>query len=132
MGNLFKDDRRSCHFPKLRAIKLNDIVANIIFIVAAIYTVWGAMWGFLFPKSLLDFLHPELDVLTRPYPILQSSNLLSGLLILVNELISPNIWSSRRCQMLRCLLYLPVVVTGTLQYQTTNAAISFLFGIILL
>lgn len=90
----------------------------------------AALEGFFWPKIFFDFLTKNLDGAVKPYPILQSINLLFGLLITCWEWPLPWIagtWLHRSIHC-RMVVYPMAAMSSVLLYQATNPAIYYCIG----
>lgn len=107
-------------------------VASTILLISGAAQIWGAIWGFFYPKVFF-WASPALEKLIHPFPILQMSNLLSGLIIMIIEcgILHENSFL-RRSMLFRIQLYMSCSVGAFLNYQTTDVALYILIGCILL
>jgi hypothetical protein len=105
--------------------------ARLIILAAATYQVAAAVQGFFWPKIFWDFLTKTLDSAVKPAPILQSINLVFGLVLLAWEwplgfIAGTSIHRSLEAR----LAFLPLTaLAAALIYQGTNAAIYQLIGL---
>ncbi|KAK1752404.1 hypothetical protein QBC47DRAFT_404739 [Echria macrotheca] len=105
--------------------------ARLIILAAATYQVAAAVSGFFWPKIFWDFLTKTLDVAVRPAPILQTINLIFGLILLAWEwplgfIAGTSIHRSLEAR----LAFLPLTaLAAALIYQGTNAAIYQVIGL---
>ena len=94
--------------------------------------VAAGIHGFFWPKIFWDFLTKNLDGAVKPYPVLQSLNVVFGILMFAWE------WplgflagSSLHRSIESRLVILPMVaLAAALLYQGTNAAIYYVVGMI--
>ncbi|TVY45116.1 hypothetical protein LOCC1_G002606 [Lachnellula occidentalis] len=104
--------------------------ARLIVLTAAIYQVAAAIEGFFWPKIFWDFLTKNLDGAVKPIPVLQTINLISGLVMLAWEwplgfLAGTAIHRSIEAR----LVALPMcALVAALIYQATNPAIYYVIG----
>lgn len=91
----------------------------------------AALEGFFWPKIFFDFLTKNLDGAVKPYPILQSINLLFGILITCWEWPLPWIAGSwfHRSIHARMVVYPMAAMSSVILYQATNPAIYYSIGI---
>jgi hypothetical protein len=105
--------------------------ARLIVLAAATYQVAAALEAFFWPKIFWDFLTKTLDSAVKPAPILQSINLVFGLILLAWEwplgfIAGTSIHRSLEAR----LAFLPLTaLAAALIYQGTNAAIYQLIGL---
>lgn len=93
--------------------------------------VAGAIEGFIWPKVFWDFISKNLDAAVSPIPVLQTLNLLMGLIGLAWE------WPLRplagslphRSIELRLVVYPLSALFAALLYQGTDPALYYLIGI---
>ncbi|TVY30395.1 hypothetical protein LHYA1_G000445 [Lachnellula hyalina] len=104
--------------------------ARLIVLTAAIYQVAAAIEGYFWPKIFWDFLTKNLDGAVKPIPVLQTINLISGLVMLAWEwplgfLAGTAIHRSIEAR----LVALPMcALVAALMYQATNPAIYYVIG----
>ncbi|KAK3687215.1 hypothetical protein B0T22DRAFT_438870 [Podospora appendiculata] len=93
--------------------------------------VAAALEGFFWPKIFWDLLTTRLDLAVKPTPVLQSINLVFGLILLIWEWPLSFIAGSRLHRSIEArLAFLPLTaLTAALTYQGTNAAIYQLIGL---
>ncbi|KAI9788525.1 MAG: hypothetical protein M1816_006865 [Peltula sp. TS41687] len=98
---------------------------------AAIYQVAAAVEGYFWPKIFWDFATKNLDGAVKPIPVLQTMNLILGLLTLAWEW--PLKWiagtSVHRSIEARLVVYSLSTLVAVLLYQATNPALYYLIGI---
>ncbi|KAE8444578.1 hypothetical protein EG329_014409 [Mollisiaceae sp. DMI_Dod_QoI] len=106
--------------------------ARLIVLTAAAYQTAAGIHGFFWPKIFWDFLTKNLDPAVKPLPILQSINLLFGLIMLAWEWPLGLIAGSAMHRSIEArLVVLPLVaLAGALLYQGTNAAIYYTIGMV--
>lgn len=106
--------------------------ARLIVLTAAIYQVAAGLHGFFWPKIFWDFLTKNLDPAVKPIPILQSMNLLFGLIMLAWEWPLGLIAGSAMHRSIEArLVVLPLVaLAAALLYQGTNPAIYYTIGMV--
>ncbi|KAI9893844.1 MAG: hypothetical protein M1814_005397 [Vezdaea aestivalis] len=105
--------------------------ARLIILTAASYQALAALYGFFWPKLFFDFLTKTLDATVKPYPILQSVNLLCGLLGFALEWPLSFVAGSflHRSIEFRLLFYPFSALSAILLYQGTNAALYYCIGV---
>ena len=108
-------------------------MASRILLVAGIAQVWGSIWGFLYPKIFCTFWTDKLNRLVAPFPILQSINLVCGVIIIVCEsgILSDDSLITRSI-LLRTQLYAAFSVFAFINYQTTDVSVLLIIGIAIL
>ena len=105
--------------------------ARLIILASAVYQIAAAVEGFFWPKIFWDFLTKTLDGAVKPIPILQTLNLIFGLILLAWEwplgfLAGSSIHRSLEAR----LAFLPLsALAGALIYQGTNAALYQVIGL---
>ncbi|KAL8691698.1 MAG: hypothetical protein Q9218_003135 [Villophora microphyllina] len=111
--------------------------ARLIVLTAAIYQVAAALEGFFWPKVFWDFLTTNLDPAVRPIPILQTLNLVLGILALAWEwpLNLPLSGTTKFAETVmhrsieaRLVVYPLSSLAALLLYQGTNPGIYYLVG----
>ncbi|KAL8713375.1 MAG: hypothetical protein Q9220_002574 [cf. Caloplaca sp. 1 TL-2023] len=106
--------------------------ARLIVLTAALYQVAAALEGFFWPKVFWDFLTTNLDPAVRPIPILQTINLVLGILALAWEwplnLFSFASTPMHRSIEARLAVYPLSSLAALLLYQGTNPGIYYLIG----
>ncbi|KAL2264263.1 hypothetical protein VTK26DRAFT_8466 [Humicola hyalothermophila] len=105
--------------------------ARLIVLASAAYQIAAAVEGFFWPKILWDFSTKTLDSAVRPIPILQTINLVFGLLLLAWEWPLAFIAGTSLHRSLEArLAFLPMTaLAAALIYQGANAAIYQLIGV---
>ncbi|KAK0618374.1 PRO41 protein [Bombardia bombarda] len=105
--------------------------ARLIILAAATYQVAAAVSGYFWPKIFWDFLTTTLNPAVKPIPILQTINLLFGLILLAWEWPVGFLAGSAIHRSLEArLAFLPLAaLAAVLTYQGTNAAIYELIGL---
>jgi len=104
--------------------------ARLIVLTAAMYQIAAAIEGFFWPKIFWDFLTKNLDGAVKPIPVLQTINLISGIVMLAWEwplgfLAGTAIHRSIEAR----LVALPMsALVAALIYQATNPAIYYVIG----
>lgn len=106
--------------------------ARLIVLTAAAYQAAAGLHGFFWPKIFWDFLTKNLDPAVKPIPILQSINLLFGLIMLAWEWPLGLIAGSAMHRSIEArLVVLPLVaLAAALLYQGTNPAIYYTVGMV--
>ncbi|KAK4105860.1 hypothetical protein N658DRAFT_417390 [Parathielavia hyrcaniae] len=105
--------------------------ARLIILASAAYQVAAAVSGFFWPKIFWDFMTKTLDPAVKPIPVLQSVNLVFGLILLawewpLNFLAGSSLHRSLEAR----LVFLPLTaLAAVLLYQGTNAAIYQVIGL---
>jgi len=91
----------------------------------------ASLHGYFWPKIFWDFLTKTLDPAIKPFPILQTLNLLFGLLALWWEYPGPFIAGTmmHRSMEARLVVYPLSALAALLLYQGTNAGIYYLVGV---
>jgi len=86
--------------------------------------------GFFWPKFFWDFLTTNFDPAVKPIPILQTVNLVFGILILAWEWPLKQFAGTalHRSFEARLLLFPLLALAAVLMYQSTNAALYYLIG----
>jgi len=104
--------------------------ARLIVLTAATYQILAGIHGFFWPKIFWDFLTKNLDPAVKPLPILQTINLLFGIIMLAWEWPLGLIAGSAMHRSIEArLVVLPLVaLAGALLYQGTNAALYYTIG----
>ncbi|KAF7715841.1 Uncharacterized protein PECH_006013 [Penicillium ucsense] len=105
--------------------------ARLIILTAATYQVVSAVQGFIWPKVFWDFISKNLDAAVAPVPVLQTLNLLMGLVGIAWE------WPLRplagsllhRSIEIRLMVYPLSALFAVLLYQGTDPALYYLIGI---
>ncbi|MCJ1260038.1 hypothetical protein MMC24_007878 [Lignoscripta atroalba] len=105
--------------------------ARLIVLTAALYQVAASIEGFFWPKIFWDFLTINLNPVVKPIPVLQSLNLLFGILGLAWE------WplgylsgtAMHRSIEARLVIYPLSSLAALLLYQGTNAGLYYLIGL---
>ena len=95
--------------------------------------VAAALEGFFWPKIFWDFLTKNFDGAVKPVPILQTINLIFGILSLLWEWPIkywgfPNS-SLRKSMEARIVLYPMFAVAAVMMYQATNPALYYMIGV---
>ncbi|KAK1835611.1 PRO41 protein [Podospora conica] len=105
--------------------------ARLIILASAVYQIAAAVEGFFWPKIFWDFLTKTLDGAVKPIPILQTLNLVFGLILLAWEWPLGFLAGSSLHRSLEArLAFLPLTaLAAALTYQGTNAAIYQVIGL---
>jgi hypothetical protein len=105
--------------------------ARLIILASAVYQIAAAVEGFFWPKIFWDFLTKTLDGAVKPIPILQTLNLVFGLILLAWEWPLGFLAGSSMHRSLEArLAFLPLTaLSAALLYQGTNAAIYQVIGL---
>ncbi|KAK3052839.1 hypothetical protein LTR09_005903 [Extremus antarcticus] len=105
--------------------------ARLVCMTAAAYQIAASLEGFFWPKFFFDFHTKNFDACVKPIPILQTINLVLGILTLAYEwplkyLAGTWLHESMEARM----LWLPLVsLSSMLLYQATNPALYYLIGL---
>jgi len=104
--------------------------ARLIILTASIYQIAAGIHGFFWPKIFWDFLTKNLDVAVKPLPILQTINLVMGLVMLAWEWPLGFIAGTAMHRSIEArLVLLPLAaLAAALLYQGTNPAIYYTIG----
>ncbi|KAL9021941.1 MAG: hypothetical protein Q9185_000812 [Variospora sp. 1 TL-2023] len=106
--------------------------ARLIVLTAALYQIAAALEGFFWPKIFWDFLTTNLDPAVRPIPVLQSINLVLGILAFAWEwpvpLLSFAKTAMHRSIEARLAVYPLASLSALLLYQGTNPGIYYMIG----
>lgn len=104
--------------------------ARLIILSAAAYQIAAALEAFFWPKIFWDIFTKNLDMAVRPIPVLQSINLLMGIVMLAWEWPLGFIAGSGMHRSLELrLAILPVnAIASLLLYQGTNPGLYYLVG----
>jgi hypothetical protein len=105
--------------------------ARLIVLTAAIYQVAAALEGFFWPKIFWDFATKTLDAAVKPVPILQTINLLFGIVGVCWEWPLPLLAGTalHRSLEARLVVYPLFALLALLIYQGTNAGLYYLIGV---
>jgi len=105
--------------------------ARLIVLTAGAYQITAAIHGYIWRKIFWDIFTHNLDGAVKPIPILQTINLVFGLLALVWEWPLPLIAGTafHRSIEARLVIYPLSVLAAVLMYQSTNAALYMLIGL---
>lgn len=117
----------ACTLPPETLIALNKVRANI----QTTDQIASAIEGFIWPKVFWDFLSKNLDAAVSPIPVLQTLNLLMGLIGLAWEWPLRPLAGSlphRRIE-IRLVVYPMSALFAALLYQGTDPALYYLIGI---
>jgi hypothetical protein len=108
--------------------------ARLIVLTAATIQLAAAVEGFFWPKIFWDWLTKNLDVAVKPFPSLQIINLVLSLVALAWEWplvpltkLLPGLHRSIEARM---VVYPLSALAGALMYQSTNAAIYYVVGVV--
>ncbi|CZS97637.1 hypothetical protein WAI453_008755 [Rhynchosporium graminicola] len=104
--------------------------ARLIVITAAIYQIAAGIHGFFWPKIFWDFMTKNLDVAVKPLPILQTINVVLGIILLAWEWPLGFLAGSAMHRSIEArLVILPLAaLSALLIYQGTNAGIYYMIG----
>ncbi|KAH6671264.1 hypothetical protein B0J14DRAFT_564947 [Halenospora varia] len=106
--------------------------ARLIVLTAGVYQVMAGIHGFFWPKIFWDFLTKNLDGAVKPIPVLQTLNVVFGLIMVAWEWPLPLLAGSamHRSIELRLVLIPIGALAAALLYQGTNAALYYVIGMI--
>ncbi|KAH8657467.1 hypothetical protein BGZ60DRAFT_383853 [Tricladium varicosporioides] len=106
--------------------------ARLIVLTAGVYQVLAGIHGFFWPKIFWDFLTKNLDGAVKPIPVLQTLNVVFGIIMVAWEWPLPLLAGSsmHRSIELRLVLIPIGALAAALLYQGTNAALYYLIGMI--
>jgi hypothetical protein len=109
--------------------------ARLIVLTAATYQVAASIQGFFWPKIFWDFLTKNLDGAVKPFPTLQIINLILAFVGLAWEWpLAPLVKmlpGMHRSIEARLVVYPLSALAGVLMYQSTNAALYYLIGVVI-
>jgi len=103
-------------------------LARLIVLTAASYQFAAGIHGMFWPKVFFDYWTRSLNALVHPVPILQTLNVISGLLMLAWDYPIPFLipGSSLHRSIMARLVFLPMaIVLSLFLYQATNPAIYY-------
>lgn len=105
--------------------------ARLIVLSAAMYQIAAAVEGYFWPKIFWDFVTKTLDPAVKPIPVLQTINLVFGIILLAWEWPLGFLAGSSFHRSLEArLAFLPLTaLAAALMYQGTNAAIYQVIGL---
>lgn len=94
--------------------------------------ILAAISGFFWPKIFFDFLTKNLDGAVKPFPVLQSINLLLGIIMIAWEWPVKYIAGTAMHRSIEArLVVLPMAaLSAALLYQATNPAIYYTIGMV--
>ena len=109
--------------------------ARLIVLTAAVIHVMASLEGFFWPKIFWDFLTKNLDMVVKPFPILQIINLVLGFIALAWEWplapvvrMLPGLHKSMEA---RLVVYPLSALAAAIMYQSTNAALYYIIGVVI-
>jgi len=109
--------------------------ARLIILTASTYQVLASLEGFFWPKIFWDFLTKNLDGAVKPFPILQIINLVMAFVALAWEWplyplvkLLPGLHRSMEA---RLVVYPLWALAAVLMYQSTNAALYYIIGVVI-
>jgi hypothetical protein len=109
--------------------------ARLIVLTAATIQLAASIEGFFWPKIFWDFLTKNLDAAVKPFPSLQIINLVFSLVILAWEWpLAPLVKllpGFHRSIEARLVMYPLAALAGAIMYQSTNAAIYYVIGVVI-
>ncbi|KAL9532670.1 hypothetical protein SMMN14_03831 [Sphaerulina musiva] len=105
--------------------------ARLISLTAAIYQIAAALEGFFWPKFFFDWMTKNFDSAVKPVPILQTINLIIGIISLVYEWPLKYVAGTSIQQSMEVrLMWLPLAsLSSLLLYQATNPALYYFIAI---
>jgi len=107
--------------------------SRLILLTASAYQLAAAIEGYFWPKIFWDVLTKNLDAAVKPYPVLQSLNLVFAIIGLCWEwplpLVSRFLPSLHRSIEARLVIYPLAALAALLLYQGTNAGLYYLIGL---
>lgn len=110
--------------------------SRLIILTAATYQVAAGIEGYFWPKIFWDVLTKNLDGAVKPIPILQTMNILFGIIGLAWEwplpLVVRFLPGLHRSIEARLVVYPLAALAGLLLYQGTNAGLYYLIGVVVL
>lgn len=106
--------------------------SRLILLTAALYQVAAGIHGYFWPKIFWDVLTTNLNPVVKPIPILQTINVVFGLIGLAWEwplpLVTRYLPGVHRSVEARLVYYPLAALAALLLYQGTNAGIYYLIG----
>lgn len=109
--------------------------ARLIVLTAATYQIFASLEGFFWPKIFWDFLTKNLDGAVKPFPVLQIMNLVLGFVALAWEWplapIVKMLPGLHRSMEARLVVYPLSALAAVLMYQSTNAALYYIIGVVI-
>lgn len=131
MGRLIKSHWARLIILTAGTCRWNPALVRIQGTNVTIGQVAAALEGFFWPKIFWDFFTKALDPAVKPTPVLQSINLICGLILLIWEWPLSFIAGSFLHRSIEArLAFLPLAAfTAVLIYQGTNAALYELIGL---
>jgi len=107
--------------------------ARLLILTSATYQLMASLEGFFWPKIFWDFLTKNLDAAVKPIPFLQVINLLMAFAVLSWEwplgFVVQWIPGVHRSIEARLVVYPLCALTCILMYQSTNAGLYYLIGV---
>ncbi|OQO01860.1 hypothetical protein B0A48_12333 [Cryoendolithus antarcticus] len=105
--------------------------ARLIILTAASYQLLASLEAFFWPKFFFDFLTKNFDYAVKPYPILQTINVVLALVTLLYEWPLKWVAGTRLQRSLGVrMVWLPLAaLSAMLMYQGTNAALYYVIGL---
>ncbi|TID26518.1 Short/branched chain specific acyl-CoA dehydrogenase [Venturia nashicola] len=109
---------------------IKNHLARLIVMTAGAYQIAAALQAFFWPKFFWDFATTNFDYAVKPVPILQTINLLFGILALAWEWPLKKFAGTalHRSIEARLVLFPLLSLTAILMYQSTNAGLYYLIG----
>lgn len=107
--------------------------SRLIILTAATYQVAAGIEGYFWPKIFWDVLTKNLDGIVKPIPVLQSMNILFGIIGFAWEWPLPLVIrffpGLHRSVEARLVVYPLAALVALLLYQGTNAGLYYLIGV---
>jgi hypothetical protein len=105
--------------------------ARLVIIIAAAVQVGGSIQAFFWPKVTWDFFTSAINMLVKPYPILQISNLGLGVIVLAWEWPLSILAGSmlHRSIPVRLVVYAISALFSLCLYESHNAFVYYMLGI---
>ncbi|RKF81871.1 hypothetical protein GcM3_030025 [Golovinomyces cichoracearum] len=106
--------------------------ARLIVLSAAVCQIMAALLGYFWPRMFLEFMTKSLSVAVKPFPSLQTVNLVFGILVCAWEWpLGLVAGSTLHRSIVARLIFLPItILSSALMYQSTNPAIYYTVGLI--
>lgn len=105
--------------------------ARLVVLIAAAIQIGGSIEGFFWPKVTWDFCTTLLNGLVKPFPILQTLNLVLGIIVIAWEwplgLLSDTMF--HRSIHARLVVFAICTVTSMFLYQAHSSTIYYLLGL---
>lgn len=104
--------------------------ARLVILTAAVVQIGASIEGFIWPKIFWDFSTTVLNPLVRPFPFLQTTNILLGLAVVCFEWpLTYLTGTTVHRNILPRILFFPICsFAALLMYQSFDAAVYYLIG----